>query len=88
MGEDRLDYVKIANQVEEKMEDLYILVADVEKVILNALETGEYFYDPETLEYLSRLRMDEVTFWVRYKKDGSDVVILNAYSHRMEVVEA
>ena len=45
-------------------------------------------YDPKTEEYLSRLRMDEVTFWVRYKKEGSDIIILNTYSHRMEVVEA
>ncbi len=88
MEDDRLDYIKISEEVEEKMEDRYILVADVQKVILNALETGEYFYDPESQEYLSRLRMDEVTFWVRYKKDGADIVILNTYSHRMEVVEA
>lgn len=88
MGEERLDYIKLADHVEEKMENLYILVEDVQKVIVNALATGEYFYDPETEEYLSRLRMDEVTFWVRYKKEGSDIVILNTYSHRMEVVEA
>ncbi|WKY47147.1 FAD-dependent oxidoreductase [Eubacteriaceae bacterium ES3] len=86
-GESRMENLKIEESVSDIMEKRYILREDLESVILNAIENNEYFYDDEKDEYLSRLRLDEVTFWAQYKIADQLIELVNTYSHRMEVVE-
>lgn len=75
----------IPDEIMHRMDDRYILVEDVERVIAHSQETGERFYNPEEGSFLTNLRIGDVTFWVRYiEKDGA-VEVLSAYSHRMEV---
>jgi len=70
------------------MEKRFILVSDIQKVIDNSIRKQERFYNPETLDFLARLRVQNVTYWVRYEERGSDIMIKDVYSHRMEVVES
>jgi len=69
------------------MEKRFILQSDIEKVVENSLTHKERFYNPQTSDYLARLRVQNVTFWVKYEEQGSDIIVKDVYSHRMEVVE-
>lgn len=69
------------------MEDRYIRVEDIESVIDNAIKNNERFFNPETSNYLAKVRLDQVTYWVRYEEKEGDIIIRSVYSHRMEVVE-
>ncbi|MFZ5969229.1 MAG: pyridine nucleotide-disulfide oxidoreductase/dicluster-binding protein [Bacillota bacterium] len=77
----------IPEDVMAVMEERYILVEDIERVIDNAQKNKERFFNPENSNYLARLRLDNVTYWVRYEEKEEGVFINSVYSHRMEVVE-
>lgn len=77
----------ISDEITALMEKRFILLSDVEKVVDHSLTCKERFYNPETLDFLARLRVGNVTFWVKYEEHGSDITVKDVYSHRMEVVE-
>ncbi|AHJ13355.1 pyridine nucleotide-disulfide oxidoreductase/dicluster-binding protein [Sulfurospirillum multivorans] len=77
----------VSDEITALMEKRFILLSDVEKVVEHSLTCKERFYNPETLDFLARLRVDNVTFWVKYEESGSDITVKDVYSHRMEVVE-
>lgn len=77
----------IPDEVVALMEERFILLSDIQKVIDNAIKNKERFYNPQIQQYLSRLRIQNVTFWVQYVSEGSDIFVKDVYSHRMEVVE-
>ncbi|MDD3343015.1 MAG: FAD-dependent oxidoreductase [Sulfurospirillaceae bacterium] len=77
----------ISEDVFAILEKRFILVSDIEKVIDNAITKKERFFNPQTLHYLARLRLQNVTYWVKYAEEGTDIFIKDVYSHRMEVVE-
>lgn len=78
----------ITDEITAMMEKRFILLSDVEKVIDNSLTHKERFFNPETSDFLARLRVQNVTYWVKYDENGSDITIKDVYSHRMEVVES
>jgi Fe-S oxidoreductase len=77
----------LPEQIVALMEKRFILASDVQKVIDNALKTKERFYNPKTSDYLARLRIQNVTYWVKYEEEGLNITVKDVYSHRMEVVE-
>ena len=77
----------LSDDIVSLMEKRFILLSDVEKVVDHSLTCKERFFNPETSDYLARLRVQNVTFWVRYEENGSDITVKDVYSHRMEVVE-
>ncbi|NLX87313.1 MAG: NAD(P)-binding protein [Clostridiales bacterium] len=79
--------IAIPENVQQLMEDRYILMEDIERVIDNAQKNCERFFNPREYSYLARLRIDNVTYWVEYKEKGEEVLVKSVYSHRMEIVE-
>ncbi|MDD3169524.1 MAG: (Fe-S)-binding protein, partial [Eubacteriales bacterium] len=77
----------IPEAVTAVMEERHILAADIEQVIDNARKKRERFFNLENSNCLARLRLDHVTYWVRYEEKGNDVFVSSVYSHRMEAVE-
>jgi Fe-S oxidoreductase len=77
----------IPDEVVKLMEKRFILISDIERVVAHSREHQERFFNPQTSDYLARLRLQNVTFWVRYAENGHTVMIKDAYSHRMEVIE-
>lgn len=77
----------IPDEIVALMEKRFILLGDVEKVVEHSLTHKERFFNPQTSDYLARLRVQNVTFWVKYEEQGSDITVKDVYSHRMEVVE-
>lgn len=76
------------DEVIARMEKRFILKSDIAQVIDHARRNKERFFNPQTSHYLARLRIQNVTYWVEYEEQGDRVVIKDAYSHRMEVVES
>ena len=77
----------LSDEIVSLMEKRFILLSDVEKVVDHSLTCKERFFNPETSDYLARLRVQNVTYWVRYEENGRDITVKDVYSHRMEVVE-
>lgn len=75
----------IPDEVWNIMEERYILLEDVDKVIKHSLDTGERFYNPEDRTYLANFRFGDITFWVRYSEENGAIKVHSVYSHRMEV---
>lgn len=80
--------ITLTDNAKAKMEEMYIVFSDVRKSVENSIEQKERFYNPSNQSYLTRLRIENVTYWVEYETSNEDVVVNNVYSHRMEVVEA
>ena len=70
------------------MEKRMILVEDLQKVISHAENTGEKILDAATGHLIAHYKPVSVTYWVEYSPHDSGFIIHNAYSHRMEVIEA
>ena len=77
----------MSDEIVTLMEKRFILLGDVEKVVDHSLTCKERFFNAETSDYLARLRVQNVTYWVKYEEHGSDITVKDVYSHRMEVVE-
>lgn len=75
----------IPDDVWRIMEERFILREDLEKVIRHAQESGERFFNPQDSSYLASLRIQDVTYWVRYTEKDDSIRVLTVYSHRMEV---
>ena len=72
-------------EVLARMEERMILKEDVERTVRHAEETGARFIDPSTGHLLANHRPVAVTYWVEYAPSGSELVVHDAYSHRMDV---
>jgi Fe-S oxidoreductase len=80
--------LEIQKDVIDIMEQRYILVTDVEKVLDSSRKSNERFFNPETSSYLAKLRLENVTYWVGYEEKEDALIYVNSvYSHRMEIVE-
>lgn len=76
-------------KVLEIMEDRRILIEDIQRVIERAERTGRKFINPDNGHSLAQFRPVKVTYWVEYQTQEQEqgFVVLNVYSHRMEIVE-
>ena len=68
------------------MDDRMILKTDVIRVMQNLRETGEAVLDGETGLCVTRARLGNVTFWVKYTETDTGYLVHRAYSHRMKVM--
>ena len=63
-----------------------ILKSDVTRVIQSLRETGEAILDEESGLYVTRARLGNVTFWVKYRETETGYRVYSAYSHRMNIL--
>lgn len=77
----------ISEEIRDLMENRWILLQDIQQVIENAETNDEKFINPENGHNLARKRLGSTTYWVEYQKQDQEYFVLNAYCHRMEVVE-
>jgi len=68
------------------MDDRMILKSDVTRVMQSLRETEEAILDEESGLYVTRARLGNVTFWVKYKETETGYRIYSAYSHRMNIM--
>ena len=67
------------------MDDRMILKTDVIRVLQSLRETGEAILDGETGLCVTRARLGNVTFWVKYTETENGYLVHRAYSHRMTI---
>jgi glutamate synthase (NADPH) small chain len=77
----------IPQDVRAVMEERYILLEDIEKVVEYSMSSGARFLNQKNSSFLASLRIVNVTYWVCYEEKEDGVHISRVYSHRMEVVE-
>ncbi|AKN30591.1 hypothetical protein Ccar_07020 [Clostridium carboxidivorans P7] len=77
----------IPDAVQNEMKERLILCEDVKKTIINAQENKERFLNTQNSHYLTRMRIDSVTYWVEYEEKNNELLVHNVYTHRMEIVE-
>lgn len=63
-----------------------ILKSDVTQVLQSLRRTGEAVLDEDTGLCVTRSRLGNVTFWVKYTETPTGYHVHSAYSHRMNVV--
>jgi len=73
-------------EAEVMMDDRMILKTDVMRVLQSLRETGEAILDGETDLCVTRCRLGNVTFWVKYREIDGGYEVHSAYSHRMQIV--
>ncbi|MBV7273510.1 hypothetical protein [Clostridium thailandense] len=79
--------VTISDSVQNQIVEKLILVEDLEKALFNAETNKERFRNPQNSHYLTRMRIDNLTYWVEYEERTDELFVHNVYTHRMEVVE-
>ena len=67
------------------MDDRMILKTDVVRVLQSLRETGEAILDEETGLIVTRARLGNVTFWVKFTETETGYLVHRAYSHRMTI---
>ncbi len=72
-------------EAEEMMDDRMILKSDVLQVMQKLQETGDAVLDGDTGLCVTRARLGNVTFWVKYTETEGGYLVHRAYSHRMNV---
>ena len=77
--------IEYTPEVKEQMEQRMVLESDIETVMQAYREGGEAIYEADTGLRISRYRLGNVTFWVKFTEDAEGYVIHSAYSHRMTV---
>ena len=69
----------------DMMDDRMILKTDVIRVLQSLRETGEAILDEDTGLVVTRARLGNVTFWVKFTETESGYLVHRAYSHRMTI---
>ena len=72
-------------EAEEMMDERMILKTDVIRVMQSLRETGEAILDEETGLTVTRARLGNVTFWVKFTETDTGYLVHRAYSHRMTI---
>ena len=78
--------IEYTPEAEAMMDDRMILKTDVIRVLQSLRETGEAILDEETGLIVTRARLGNVTFWVKYTETDTGYLVHRAYSHRMQVI--
>ncbi len=77
--------VEYTPEAEVMMDDRMILKTDVIRVLQSLRETGEAIQDEETGLIVTRARLGNVTFWVKFTETETGYLVHRAYSHRMTI---
>ena len=77
--------IAYTQEAEEMMDDRMILKTDVIRVLQSLQETGEAIRDEETGLIVTRARLGNVTFWVKFTETETGYLVHRAYSHRMTI---
>ena len=84
--EEKRDFrLTITQEARELMEDRMILDTDVLQVMQAYRESGEAVIDGESGLLVTRHRIGNVTFWVRFTEEEDGYTVKRVYSHRMTI---
>ena len=77
--------LKLTDEARALMEQRMVLDTDVIAVMRAYRESGEAVLENDTGLLVTRLRIGNVTFWVKFTEDAEGYTVRRAYSHRMTI---
>lgn len=77
--------LEITDEARALMEERMILDTDVLSVMEHYRESGEAVLENDTGLLVTRHRIGNVTFWVKFTEDAEGYTVRRAYSHRMTI---
>lgn len=77
----------IETGLSEKISQELILEDDISEVISAGQQTGRFIYDNKNACYITHHKIRNQTYWVVYRPEKNGYRILNAYTHRLTIVE-
>ncbi len=80
-------HLVLSEEVQDLLEQRFILHEDIQYVIALAEQTGGKLLHKGSGHYLACARPANVTYWVEYSLADDAYVVHKAYSHRMEIIE-
>ncbi len=72
--------------VKEILEEHFILESDIRQVMVHVGTGTPPFYNPDTRTHIAFFRPARVCFWVAFQPQETGIEIVNAWSHRMQVI--
>ena len=81
-----LDFrLEITGEARALMEERMVLDTDVVSVMRAYHANGEAVLENDTGLLVTRLRIGNVTFWVKFTEDADGYTVHRVYSHRMTI---
>jgi hypothetical protein len=87
MEESRRMSILIDPEISRLLDERGIGLSDVQEVIAFANETGNLFKNRASGRHLAYHRPSKITYWVECEQESESCRLLNAYSHRMKILE-
>ena len=78
-------HLDVPEELLEKLDQEYLWIADIQQVIAAAEASGRYFIRAEDSVRIAHGPAGRTTLWVEYQPQGDGYLLLNAYSHRMQI---
>ncbi|HWQ79471.1 MAG TPA: FAD-dependent oxidoreductase [Anaerovoracaceae bacterium] len=93
-GEDmeieRSDYegisLLLSDELKDKLEKESILLEEIQQVIHHAETTGYKMLNHGNGNFIAHLQIGFITYWVEYQHRKNRYELMNAYSHRMQII--
>lgn len=77
----------ISPELLEKMSENYLLREDAEAVIAHCEESSSFLIDPELNTRIGHRMVGNMTVWVEYRVGENNFELVNAYAHRLQIME-
>jgi hypothetical protein len=80
--------VLISQELKDKLNQKYILEADICTVIENCEQSGKKLFDHDSEIFTAYMQIGKTTYWVQYVIKHENIFeLVNAYCHRMKIEE-
>jgi len=77
--------IKVDEELGELMKERGIRLEDIEKVIAQSEEAGDYLYNADEDKYLAKKNLGEFTVYAGYTREDEGYILHSAYGHRVEL---
>lgn len=78
--------LNIPEDVATHMKENHILEDDVKKVIDDSIKSKERFFNPFTQQYVARLKINNIAYWVRYEEKGREIYVKSVITVEWKLV--
>lgn len=77
----------ISEELKQKLDLEFILLEEIKQVVHHAETTGFKVIDKRSGSFTAHLQVGIITYWAEYFSESDGYHIMNAYCHRMQIVE-
>lgn len=77
----------ISDELQDALNDEGITRDVIEQAFEKGLRDGAVVFDEESGCFSTHAAMENVTLWVKYRTDGERDEVVDAYCHRIKVIE-